>query len=266
MSLTPWLRSKPIGWGGIKWQGSEQLSLDGITFRLTISDFPARSATNDFALLKTPSCLETLRTLLNGEMPRDILDIGIHQGGSTVLFDLLFKPDRLVAIDDGVGVPALAEYIAARRRAGRVIPYFGQDQGDRAALRRILAQHFPLGLDLVVDDASHQYEPTRASFECAFPLLRPGGWYVVEDWGWNYWPGIWQEQAVIAGLPLSRLVLELAVAQAAITSSPDMPKLIDEVRIVANAAAVRRGNGTWPQERDFDLDDFLLSRRPVIYR
>ena len=261
-----WSRAKLKGWGAIEWHGDDRLSIEGVTFRLTISDFAMQSTAKDFALLKTRGCLETLRTLLNGDTPRDILDIGIHQGGSTALFDLLFNPDRLVAIDNRAAVPALDEYIASRQRTGRVVPYYGQDQGDRAAIRRILAEHFALGLDLVVDDASHQYELTRATFECAFPLLRHGGWYVLEDWGWNHWPGVWQEQAVITGLPLSRLVLELVVAQAADTASPALPKLIDEVRIIGNAAAIRRNYGAWPQDRDFDLDDLLQSRQPVLVR
>ena len=37
-------------------------------------------------------------------------------------------------------------------------------------------------LDLVIDDASHLYGPTMASFEVLFPRLRPGGLYVIEDW------------------------------------------------------------------------------------
>jgi hypothetical protein len=43
-------------------------------------------------------------------------------------------------------------------------------------------------LDLVVDDCSHLYEPTRASFNELFPRLRPGGAYVIEDWVWAHTP------------------------------------------------------------------------------
>jgi hypothetical protein len=34
----------------------------------------------------------------------------------------------------------------------------------------------------VIDDASHLLDPTRASFNVPFPLVRPGGVYVIEDW------------------------------------------------------------------------------------
>ena len=35
----------------------------------------------------------------------------------------------------------------------------------------------------MIDDASHLLDPTRSSFDVLFPLLRPGGVYVIEDWG-----------------------------------------------------------------------------------
>jgi hypothetical protein len=33
-----------------------------------------------------------------------------------------------------------------------------------------------------VDDASHQGEHTRSSFDLLWPLVQPGGYYVIEDW------------------------------------------------------------------------------------
>ena len=43
-------------------------------------------------------------------------------------------------------------------------------------------------LDLVIDDASHELHATKASFETLFPLLRSGGWYIIEDWIWETVP------------------------------------------------------------------------------
>jgi len=37
-------------------------------------------------------------------------------------------------------------------------------------------------LDVVIDDASHLYTPSLATFEVLFPRLRPGGLYFLEDW------------------------------------------------------------------------------------
>ena len=55
-------------------------------------------------------------------------------------------------------------------------------------LRQIVEGELADELDLVVDDASHTYEETRASFEFLFPLLSPGGVYVIEDWSWAHPP------------------------------------------------------------------------------
>lgn len=60
------------------------------------------------------------------------------------------------------------------------------NQEDREAVREIAEHEFDAPLDLVIDDASHLYEPTRTSFDALFPLLRPGGLYIVEDWQMAY--------------------------------------------------------------------------------
>ena len=44
--------------------------------------------------------------------------------------------------------------------------------------------------DLVVDDASHHGDLTGATYRLLWPLVAPGGWYVIEDWqvGFDDWP------------------------------------------------------------------------------
>ena len=60
------------------------------------------------------------------------------------------------------------------------------DQSDRGHLAKIADEAFgDAPLDLVVDDCSHQYEATRASFNELFPRLRAGGLYTIEDWDWT---------------------------------------------------------------------------------
>jgi hypothetical protein len=80
-------------------------------------------------------------------------------------------------------VPALAELIAARGLDAIVRPRYGIDQADKRALRKVLDEELgdePIGL--VIDDASHIYGPTLASFEVLFPLLGDGGVFLIEDW------------------------------------------------------------------------------------
>jgi hypothetical protein len=80
------------------------------------------------------------------------------------------------------------KFVATNGGASRIATYWGVDQGDAATLRSIVDKEFSGPLDLVIDDASHLYAPTKASFETLFPLLRPGGLYIIEDWAWAHWP------------------------------------------------------------------------------
>jgi len=61
------------------------------------------------------------------------------------------------------------------------------DQNDAAFLTDVVERYGPF--DIVVDDGSHLNSHQLASFETLFPLLRSGGWYVIEDLQTSYWPG-----------------------------------------------------------------------------
>lgn len=61
------------------------------------------------------------------------------------------------------------------------------DQSDHASLTEVARG---IGeLDVIIDDGSHVSEDTITSFRTLFPLLKPGGVYVVEDVQTSYWPG-----------------------------------------------------------------------------
>ena len=82
-----------------------------------------------------------------------------------------------------------------------------------------MKENFPDGeIDLVIDDCSHLYGPSKASLNFLLPRLRPLGLYVIEDWGWAHWPGEeWQgPDAQYRDEPtaLSNLVLELVMTAA----------------------------------------------------
>lgn len=60
------------------------------------------------------------------------------------------------------------------------------DQNDPEALAEVVRRHGPF--DIVIDDGSHMNEHIYTSFRTLFPLLRPGGLYVVEDLQTAYFP------------------------------------------------------------------------------
>ena len=139
------------------------------------------------------------------------------------------QPLRIVGIDiRDEPSAALAEYIERRGLHETVRPHYGVSQTDRAAIRAIVADE--LGnepLDLVVDDASHERESTRATFEILFPRVRPGGIYVIEDWPMHRVPAF--------DPPQTTLIFELVLA---CSESPDA---VAGLEVNRNYALVRRG-------------------------
>jgi predicted O-methyltransferase YrrM len=147
------------------------------------------------------------------EKPQHVLELGIYQGGSLVFFERLFRPERVVGIElETNPIPALDRYI---ERGSVIRPYLGTSQDDRERLDEILSSEFPDGIDLIVDDASHRYGPSRLSFEICFPHLKPNGLYILEDWSWSMPTSAPIPRRRIRGLKRRRAKL------------PDHPKLAD---------------------------------------
>lgn len=225
-------------WHALTWQDDDHLSIDDVQFWLTTSVFDAPSTSERFVLLKNRGVIDSYREVLRDLTCIDhVLEMGFFHGASTVLFDRLLLPDKLVAIDHVSAAPFLDAYRTGHNRSG-VLPYYDTSQQDPIALTSILTREFPnRDLDLVIDDASHDYVATRAAFDVVWPFVRPGGIYVIEDWGWAHWPGIWQEPttAPLHGPALSNLVFELVMMQA--TS----PALISGLHVNFYSVAIVRG-------------------------
>ena len=143
-------------------------------------------------IYKPRSMVERLADLIEELEPQHIFELGIFGGGGTLFLAELARPRRLVAIDR-LPLKQIRDQVdtrAAEAGLEGVVRTFGEvDQADRGRLAEIAEEAFEGGaLDLVVDDCSHLYEPTRASFNELFPRLRPGGVYVIEDWEWAHSP------------------------------------------------------------------------------
>ena len=171
----------------IKIDPSGEFSLGGERFVIEVG-VPAKdrrpSTAQAFTIVKNEPYLRVYEDLASGFSPRSILELGIFQGGSYVFLDKLFKPRRISAVDiRQKPVEPLLDYVS--HNENRFV-HFGASQCDGDKLRQIVLGELADELDLVVDDASHTYEETRASFEFLFPLLSPGGIYVIEDWSWAH--------------------------------------------------------------------------------
>ena len=204
----------------------------------------------DFWLFKERPLIEHYVALVEELQPRFIFELGIYQGGSTAFLNEFARPERLVAID--LEPPRRPEFHKYLEDEGTecVRIHEGVDQADRRRLAQIAREEFgEHPLDLVIDDCSHLYEPSRASFNELFPRLRPGGVYVIEDWRWAHTvldaeqpDGMWPEE-----VPLSRLAFECVLAL------PSIPGLISAVRVDEASVEIRRGDA------DVDPEDFDIS-------
>jgi hypothetical protein len=176
----------PGGAPPITWRSETSLTVDGVDYDLqhATATEPGR-----LRLYKSRAMVEGYAPIVDEFAGSNIFELGIFGGGSTAFFAQVCRPRRLVAVelspDRVTTLDALLERLDLTER---VSLHYGVDQSDQPRLAAIADTCFGDDpLDLVIDDASHLYGPTRASFEVLFPRLRPGGLYVIEDWRSQDW-------------------------------------------------------------------------------
>jgi hypothetical protein len=99
-----------------------------------------------------------------------VCELGVSQGGSLELWQQLFPHGIIVGVDNRADChwPDGTSRIIAEQTEPRLYVE--------------LLSLSPNGYDLIVDDCSHHDEPTKRSWELLWPLVKPGGFYVIEDW------------------------------------------------------------------------------------
>ena len=201
--------------GGLEvlhWVSNKEFFIEETGFSIDITEGPDRRESTDefFTLVKTRKHIEDY-LCLQDEGFENVLELGMFQGGSIVFFDKLLKPKRLAGVDiKSERIGALERYI--ERGASHIKTHYNSSQDDEALLKNIVETDLNGSVDLIVDDASHLYELTRKSFLILFPLLEPGGLYIIEDWAWSHREGSQQPAHPRYDKPaLTNLVFELIV-------------------------------------------------------
>lgn len=190
---------------------------------------------------------------------KNVLELGIWDGGSIAYWFEYLRPLKHVGIDlckreDG---DYFRQYVGSNGLEERIKTYWGTDQADSDRLREICKTEFSTPLDLVIDDASHVYEPTKICFETLFPLLRPGGLYIIEDWAWGHWKEFQSPHHPMANLnEPTALVVELMEATGTSTT------LIAAMSIFQGFVVIERGAIEATKLEQFKLDDYISRRRP----
>jgi hypothetical protein len=102
-----------------------------------------------------------------------LLEIGVWQGGSLLLWADYFPSGRIVGMDVN-----LSAVLAAVHEVSQIVLIEGN------ATRAECIDRAISGVDIVIDDGSHVIEEQLSSFLAIAPRLRAGGLYVIED----IWP------------------------------------------------------------------------------
>jgi O-antigen biosynthesis protein len=111
------------------------------------------------------------------DRPVRLLEIGVQNGGSLEIWAKYFNAATAIIgcdIDPACGRLAFDD--------DRIRVVVG-DASDAAAARRISSQ---APFDIVIDDGSHRSGDIVRAFARFFPMMRPGGLYVVEDLHCSY--------------------------------------------------------------------------------
>ena len=185
--------------------------------------------------------------------PRLMIEIGILDGGSTIYWQHHHDLTRLAAFDILPAAPALENYVARHQLTETLRLHLGVAQTDRERIREAIERDFGgEPVDAIIDDASHQYAETKAAFETAFPYLRGGGAYIIEDWAWGHthnWPvEAWADQPLMSPL-LCELMLICGHRRG----------VIDSIDIDPRFAVIWRGHAKLPKEH-FRLADHYVAR------
>lgn len=185
----------------------------------------------------------------------NVIEIGIAGGASLATWAQFFERARIVGIDIEPGCQQFA--------GGRVTVKIGS-QDDATFLRAVATERPPT---IVIDDGSHLAHHMAASFETLFPLLLPGGLYVMEDLAFHFEDG--QVPSIMghvfhqgdANAPIDDYLLPLIRAKLANARVPkDLPERlhaifadIDTITLFGSAIAFHKRE---PRKVDEDVATF----------
>ena len=240
----------------IKWIDDNNFSTQNFTFSGSVEKYDGKTNDQRVAILKHRQFIEIYRELIPNGADL-IFEIGFFQGGMPLFFADMIEPKKIVGIDYHKPTDKLTNLVESQNLSEMIKLYGDVLQDDVPKITGILESEFGSEpLDLIIDDCSHEYDNTKICFENFFSYLKPGGLYVIEDWGWQHWPGEpWQSKAShFHGKPgMTNIVFE-----AIMTLGTD-PGLISRVNVVSEfCTVITRGPKLAHGER-LDLDSSYLT-------
>ena len=164
---------------------------------------------------------------------------GYHTGGSAAAWHYIFPKTQIDVID--IERDCSERWMRAVRlhepRLAAAIRLVVGSQIDPALLHAVSTDG--VAYDLIVDDGSHQVVHQLRSFEILFPLLAPGGVYVVEDMHTSFMAGYRQDATITAAEYFAKMQSELLNARFSMPLNPLVAE-IDFILCAREACAVHK--------------------------
>lgn len=217
---------------------SEQLfEVKGIKFHFSTTDYSIKTNKEQVAILKPKGFIDFYENFLFNHDVKRVVEVGIFEGGMPVLLTALKEDLIYFGIDLKQEVKGLSNFLDNYKDLQSRISIHYNTSQDSETLPKLIQDFFGnQRIDLAIDDASHQYQYSRRSFELIFPLLKEGGKYIVEDWGWSHWRNVKVPENCQNSPTLSNLVFELTMACAS------EPMSIQKVEVYPSFVIVTKGS------------------------
>jgi len=227
----------------LKWDTDNEFTLDQIDFVIDPSNSISleNAPINKFVINKNKKRIEKyLKIARSRNEIQGLLELGSYRGGSLVFFDKLFKPNLIAGLDiSKTSYDNLNNYILNVGSKMKVFP--GIAQTDFKKMSPIIHKFFSEKIDVVIDDASHWYEPSKLSFKYLFPKLMPGGLYIIETWNWSFKPAHQSETHTWFKKPsLSNLIFDV-IQELATNPSIENISVYDDLFIITKSKTSTNG-------------------------
>jgi hypothetical protein len=183
----------------------------------------------------------------------NLIEIGVQNGASLRMWEKYFSKAVIVGID--------INEKAKKHETDRSTVEIGS-QADRQFLTRVAKSHPPT---VVVDDGSHRADYTILSLETLFPMLEPGGCYIIEDLFLHFGSAAeqWRGEATITPVTyLERLLPGILSKPVTGLPKPDdeIVDLIDRYCVIPGAIFI------WKVRSKADLIKTIAHAKDVVAR
>lgn len=105
------------------------------------------------------------------DRPITLLEMGVKKGASLLMWHDYFPKARILGMDTEESCRSLEQ--------DRIKIVIGS-QADPELAKQI-ARDWPGGFDIILDDAGHFSDHMIAALDLYFPMVKPGGYYALED-------------------------------------------------------------------------------------